>query len=150
MQPKDVEDFEIHNIWWTTDGTADTLTSPTELPCVPSDASLGPEYNNTKHSIVLLDAQILQDAKDWPSSLIEREYNSIISKSPVDVGRTNLFSNGYSKSETTNCMQAIPNSIKVSKVHQWGNKVVKNAGDIFKSVILQAARVIIVPKTQTS
>ena len=44
-----------------------------------------------RHSIVLEDAHILQEAKDGLISLLEGEYSSSIFKSPMDVGRTNLF-----------------------------------------------------------
>ena len=36
---------------------------------------------------VLEDVHILQDAKDGLASLLKGEFNSIISKSPMDVGR---------------------------------------------------------------
>ena len=76
---------------WATDGAADTENSLTELPCMPPDSSFQPQHNNTKQSIVLQDAHIPQKAKDGLSSLFEGEYNIIFNKSPIDVGRLNLF-----------------------------------------------------------
>ena len=35
LQPIEVEDFEVSNMSWTTDGTPDTTNSPVELPCMP-------------------------------------------------------------------------------------------------------------------
>ena len=55
------------------------------------ESSFQPEHNNMKQSIVLQVAQIPHEAKDKLSSLLEEDYNSIVSKSPTDVGRTNLF-----------------------------------------------------------
>ena len=52
LQPIDVEDFEVSNISWTTNGTANITNSPMELPCMPPKSSFQPELNNTKHSIV--------------------------------------------------------------------------------------------------
>ena len=91
LQSIEVEDFEISNISWTTEGTADTTNIPTELPSMLPESSVQPEHNNAKHSIVLLDAKIPQEAKNGLSSLHEGDYNSIISNTPMDVGRTNLF-----------------------------------------------------------
>ena len=82
--------FEVSNSSWTTDGTAST-SKPTEFQCLPPESCLQPEHSNTKHSIVLEDAHILQDAKDRLASLLEGEFNNIISKSPIGVGRRNLF-----------------------------------------------------------
>ena len=58
---------------------------------MPPMSSFQLENNINKHSIVLEDAHILQEAKDELASLLEGEYNSIISTSSTDVGRTNLF-----------------------------------------------------------
>ena len=121
LQPIEVEDFEVSNIPWTTDGTADATNSPTELPSMLPESSLQPEHNSKKHSVVLQDAQIPQEAKDGLSSLLEGAYDSIISKSPTDVGRTNLFQMDIPTAGppiTCNCrtihhMQTICNSIKV-------------------------------------
>ena len=90
LQPIELEDIEVSNISWTKDDT-DTTNSPAELPCMPPESSFQPGHNNTKQSVGLQDAQIPQEAKDKLSSLLERDYNSIISKSPMDVGRINLF-----------------------------------------------------------
>ena len=125
LQPIEIEDFEVSNISWTTDCTADTTNSPMEFPSMLVESSFQPEHNNTKHSIVLQDAQILMEAKDELSSLLKGDYNSIISKSPTDVGRTNLFQMDNPTSGTTHCMQTIPNSTKVLKVHHWGSKVIR-------------------------
>ena len=107
LQPIEMEGLKVCNISWTIDGTADTASSPTEFPSMPPESSLQPEHNNTKHSIVLQNAYIAQDAKDGLSSLLEGEYNSIISKSPMDVGRTNLFQMDI----PTMGLQTIPNSV---------------------------------------
>ena len=58
---------------------------------MPPELSFQPEQNNSKQSIILQDAQIPQEAKDKLSSLLEKDYHSIVSKSSMDVGRTNLF-----------------------------------------------------------
>ena len=76
---------------WTTDGTATTTGKPTQLPCMLPESSIQLAQSNAKQSIALEDAQISQDAQDGLASLLEVEFNSIISVSPVDVGRTNLF-----------------------------------------------------------
>ena len=86
-----IEEFEVSNISRTTYGTADTTNSPMELPSMPPELSCQPEHNNTKHSIFLQDAQIPQEAKYGLSALLGGDYNSFISKSPTDVGRTHLF-----------------------------------------------------------
>ena len=70
LQPIEIEDFEVSNISWTINYTADTANTPTELPNMPPDSSFQPEHNNTKDSVVLQDAQIPQEAKDGLSSLL--------------------------------------------------------------------------------
>ena len=95
LQPIEIEDREVSNMSWTTEGTADTTNSPVELPSMLPESSFHSEHNIPKHSIVLHNAQIPQKAKDGLSSLHEGDYNRIISKSPTNVGRTNLFSNTH-------------------------------------------------------
>ena len=56
-----------------------------------SESCFQPEHSNTKQSVVLQDAQIPQEAKGKLSSLLEGHYNNNVSKSPMDVGRKNLF-----------------------------------------------------------
>ena len=58
---------------------------------MPPESSFQLEHRINKHSIVLEDAHILQEAKDGLSSLVEGTYSSIISKLPTDLGRINLF-----------------------------------------------------------
>ena len=72
LLPIDVTDLKVSNISWTTDGTA-TANKATDLPCMPPKSSFQPEHSNTKHSIVLQDSLILQEAKDCLSSLLEGE-----------------------------------------------------------------------------
>ena len=52
LQPIKVEDFKVSNISLTTYGTADTINSPVELPCMLLKSSFQPEHNNMKHSVV--------------------------------------------------------------------------------------------------
>ena len=75
--------------------------------------------------MVLENVHIPQEAKEGIASLLKGNYNSIISKSAMDLRRTNLFPNGYPNCGTASCMQTIPDSIKVWKVHWGGNKVVR-------------------------
>ena len=49
---------------------------------MPSESSFHPE-KSSKPSILLLDGQILQEAKDKFSSLPEEDYDSIVSKSSM-------------------------------------------------------------------
>ena len=62
-----------------------------ELPCMLPKSSFHSDHINVKCPIVLEHAYIPQDAKYGLFSLHEGEFNSIISKSPMDVGRRNLF-----------------------------------------------------------
>ena len=87
-----------------THGTMDTTNSPEELLSMPTESGFEPKHSITKDTIVLWDAQISQEAKDELSSLLEGDYNSIISKSPMEVGRTHLFSDGHHKHGTIHCM----------------------------------------------
>ena len=52
LQPIEIEDFEVSNILWTTDGTVDTTNSPTELPSMPPESHFQSEHNSTKHPAV--------------------------------------------------------------------------------------------------
>ena len=64
LHPLDVADFKVSNISWTTDVTASTTHKPIELPCMPPESSFQLEHSNTKCSIVLDNAHILQGVKD--------------------------------------------------------------------------------------
>ena len=49
------------------------------------ESSFQPEHSNPQQSIVLHNAQIPQEAKDKLSSLLAGAYNSIVSKSPMNI-----------------------------------------------------------------
>ena len=64
------------------------MISPGQLMVQPQQTNMLPEssvkleQNVNQQIIVLEDPHVPQTAKDWISSLLEGEYNSIISKSP--------------------------------------------------------------------
>ena len=97
LQPIDVTAYEVNNISWTNDDTT-TMNKPAELPCMTPESSFQPDHNINKHSIVL-EGSNTAGSQGWAIFLTSGQYNSIISKSHMDVGRTN-----------------ISNSIKVSEV----------------------------------
>ena len=113
---------------------------PAELPCMLPEESFQLEHNFTKLSVVLEDALILQEAKNGLSSLHEGEYNSIISKSPINVGRTNLFQMDIPTVGLPVAYELYPILLKHHKL--------ENAGCVSKSLHLWAVSVIIVPKSQ--
>ena len=55
------------------------------------ESSFQAEQNNLTQSIILQDAKIPQEARDQPYSLLEKDFDSIVSKSPLHVGKTSLF-----------------------------------------------------------
>ena len=57
------------------------------------ESSFLPEHKNTKHSVVLQDSQISQEAKYGLSSLLAGDYNSI-SKSPMDLFQMDIPTTG--------------------------------------------------------
>ena len=65
--------------------------SPVEVPRMPPESSFQMEQNGSKQLILLEDVQIPQQSKDKFSSLLEKDYNSIVSKSPMDVGEPTFF-----------------------------------------------------------
>ena len=58
---------------------------------MPPKLSFQPEQNDWKQSIILYNSQIPQTAQNELFSLLEKDYDSIVSKSAMDVGRTNHF-----------------------------------------------------------
>ena len=63
-----------------------------EVLTIPPQSSFqpGPDTQN-KQSILLENPQVLQEAQDQLSTLLQDKFDSIVSKSPIDVRRTNLF-----------------------------------------------------------
>ena len=64
-----------------------------------------------------------QEAKDKLSSLLGKDYDSIVTNSPMGVGRTNLFkmdilTTGYPS------IQTIHNSNQIPKILRLGNMVI--------------------------
>ena len=55
------------------------------------ESGFQPLQNNLKQLILLPDALIPQEAKDKLPLFLEGDYDSILLKPPMDVGRTNLF-----------------------------------------------------------
>ena len=91
------------------------------------------EHNINKNSTVLEDAHIMQEAKDGLSSLLEGENNNIISKSPIDVGRTNLFHMDIPKSRLPVACKHYPIPLKYQKFVDEEIKLLENASCISKS-----------------
>ena len=96
--------------------------------------------------MVLEDAHIPQEAKNGMPSLLEREYYSIISKSPTDVRRTNLFEMDIPTMGLPVVCKPHPILLKYQKFVDEEIKLLENAGCISKSLSPCAAPVIIVPK----
>ena len=140
VQPIDVEDLEVINISWTTHGTADTTNSPMQLPCMPPESGFQPEHNNMRHTVVLQDNHIRQKVTDGLSSLLEGEYNSIISKSPTDVGRTNLFQMNIPTAGLPIACKSYPIPFKYQKFINEEIWLLENAGCISKGLSLNILR----------
>ena len=99
-------------------------------------SSFKPEHSINKHSIVLEDTHILQEAKDGLSSSLEGEYNRIIFKSPTDVGRTNLFQMDIPNMGLPVSCKPHPIPLKDKKFANEEIKLLENVGCISKSLSL--------------
>ena len=141
LQPIDVTDSEVNNMSWTTDHTTPT-NKPAELPCTLTKL----EHNINKHSVVLEDAHMLQEAKDGLSSLPEGEYNKIISKLHTDVVGTNLFKMDIPSMGLPVAHKPCPILLKYQKFVSEEIKLLENTGCISKCLSLWATPVITVPK----
>ena len=86
----DSDNIEVSNVSWTRENS-NTANSPAKLLRVSPESNFPPEQNNLKQFILQWDASIPQDTKDKPSSLLKMDFDSIVSKSPKDVGRINIF-----------------------------------------------------------
>ena len=128
----DLADFKVTNILWTSDGMAN---QPTELPCMLPDSSLQPELRKIKHCIVLEDAHMLQNANDELASLLEGEFNSIIPKSPIDMGRTNLFQMDIPTAGPPVAGKPCPILVKYQKVVNKEIKFLENVRCISKKFV---------------
>ena len=62
----------IHISWTKTEKSQDDIrNSPTDLPTIPPELSLQPEYNTSKsHLAICWDKQVLQEARDKLLSLL--------------------------------------------------------------------------------
>ena len=87
-----------------------------------------------------------KEAKGGLSSLLEGEYNSIISKSPTDVRRTNLFQMDLPAMGLPVAHKPYSILLKYQKFVNKEIKLSENAGCISKSLSLWATPVIIEPK----
>ena len=113
---------------------------------MPPESNFQPEHNINKHSIVLMDTHIPQEAKDGLSSLLEGEYNSIISKSSMDMGRTNLLQMDILTVVPPVAHKPYLILLKYQKSVNEEIKLLENAGCISKGLSLCATPFIIVPK----
>ena len=129
LQPVN-KDFEVSNISCTTDGTADTTSSSIELSFMLPKSSFQLEHSNTKHPIVLHDAQILQESKDGLYTLLEWGYNSSFYKSPMDVGRTNLFQMDILTTGTPTVCKPCPILLKYQNLINQEIRLLENTGCI--------------------
>ena len=110
------------------------------------ESSFQLEHSDTKHSIVLQDVHIPQEAKDGLSSLLEVDYSSIISKLSMDVGRTNLFQMDIPTVGPPLACKPYPIPLKYQKFVNKEIKLLENVDCISKSLNPWAAPVIILPE----
>ena len=88
LQPIETEIIEGSNISGTKENT-NTANSLVQLPSMPPESSFQQEQINSKQSILLQIVEIPQEAKDKLFLLLEGDFNSLVSKSPMGVGGTN-------------------------------------------------------------
>ena len=63
-----------------------------ELPIIPPQSTFQSEpSNHNRQSVILEDAQVPHEAPYKLSSLLQNKFDSIVTNSTTDVGRTNLF-----------------------------------------------------------
>ena len=86
------------------------------------------------------------EAKDKLSSLLEEDYDSIVSKSSRDIRRTNLFQMAIPITGPHITCKPYPILPKYQNFINEEIWLLENAGHISKSLSLRAAQVIIVPK----
>ena len=100
---------------------------------MPCDSSFQPESNGLRQFILLEDAQMPQETKDKLSSLLEKDYSSNVSKSPLDVGRTNLFQMDIPKSSVHIAHKCYPHPLKDKKFMDREIRLLENAACISKA-----------------
>ena len=76
---------------WEVTLELDLLKKPQLLPEIPSTTNLQLEPNTTNVSKSIPDANIPKIARKRLQQLLDVKYNSIVSKSAADIGRTNLI-----------------------------------------------------------
>ena len=123
-----------------------TTSKPIELAYMPTESIFQPEHSNTKHSIVLEDAHIPQDTKEGLASLLKGEFNSVISKSAMDVGKTNLFQMDTPTAGLPVAYKPYPIPLKYQKFVDEDITLLENVGCISKSLSPWVTPVIILPK----
>ena len=79
------------------------------------ESSFQSELTHLKQSILLQDAQLPQEAKDELSLLLEKDYSSIVSKSRMDIGRTNLFQIDIPTTDLPRAHKLYPMPLKYQK-----------------------------------
>ena len=86
LHPIESKNTEVSNVSWTKENT-NTANSAVELLSISPESSIQPGQNNLKQMILQQDAQIPQEAKGKLSLLLEVDYDNLLLKSPMDVGR---------------------------------------------------------------
>ena len=94
----------------------------------------------------LTGCQIPWDAKDNLPSLLQGDYNSSESKSPMDVGRTNLFPMDIPTTGPPIACKLYPIPLKHQTFIDEEIRLLENAGCITKHLNLWTSPVVIVPK----
>ena len=151
MNPVEIASTEVSNIsWTTTEKSQDNIrNSPTELPTIPSESSFQLKCKNLKrHSVILQDTQVPQEAREKLSSLLKNELDIIISKPSTNVGRMNLFGMDIQTTGSPIACKSYPILLKYQKLIGEEKWLLENIGCSSKSLFLWAAPVIIFPKKQ--
>ena len=153
LNPVEIESIEDSYISWTkTEKSQDSMkNSSTPLPTIPTESNFQPEHHELKkQSIILQDTQVPQEARDKLSSILDNEFDIIVSMSSTDVGRTSLLKMGI---PTTGPPIAWKPYLIALKHQNFIDKEIHSLEDVgctSESLSTWAALVIIVPKKPDS
>ena len=118
------------------------------LPSIPDESVFQPNPNDRLPQPILQDdTNGPQEVRNCLNAMLKNNFQSIVSKSSTDIGRTKLFDMDIPMKEPPIACRSFPISLKYQKFVDEEIKLLEATGCITKGLSPWAAPVIIMPKT---
>ena len=147
LNPLNKDDCEINEITWSKLDSYTKTFNNSMLLSIPNKSLFQPNPNNRHQQPILQhDANVPQEARNCLNAMLKNNFQSIVSKSSTDIGRTKLFVMDMPRKRPPIACRPYPKLLKYQEFIDEEIKLLEVTGCISKSLSFWTAPVIIIPK----